>query len=49
VALGLLLNAALLLTFDIIGERRGAAYLTAIGTPTAYRAPSNAARSDATS
>jgi hypothetical protein len=30
VALGLLINAALLLAFDLIAERRGAAYLAAI-------------------
>lgn len=32
VALGLLLNAALLLAFDLVAERRGAAYLAAIHT-----------------
>jgi hypothetical protein len=32
VALGLLINAALLLAFDLIAERRGAAYLAAIET-----------------
>jgi hypothetical protein len=30
VALGLLINASLLLTFDLLAERRGAAYLTVI-------------------
>jgi hypothetical protein len=30
IALGLLVNAALLLAFDLVAERRGAAYLTAI-------------------
>jgi len=31
IALGLLLNAAILLAFDIVAERRGAVYLGAIG------------------
>jgi len=30
VALGLLINAALLLAFDLLAERRGAVYLTVI-------------------
>jgi len=30
IALGLLINAALLLAFDLVAERRGAVYLAAI-------------------